>query len=343
MPRLAALRTSAPRLFKPASRSLTTHADPALAELWSTTVPRVRYLRPALFAVGGSLAAFGLGVAVYDRNQVLRQGGTSSFEDMWRRQRAQAAAAKRAAVHRIAEWSAVPFEVKKACTMVVNRWYNLYDGQKVAAGLIAVNAAVFLAWQIPRVGVQRFMYKWFTHHPLSGRSVTLLLSTYSHQTALHFGMNMLGVWTVGSLLHQGLGSTEEFLAFYTAGGLMASLASHTVALRTIAHAMLLPSLGASGALLACLGAVAVMHPDLGVSLIFLPGVDLPLKYAFPGLVGLDLAGVVRGWQTFDHVAHLGGSVFGLAYVAGLREVLWYGAMENYIRVKHGLAVRSGRP
>jgi membrane associated rhomboid family serine protease len=63
---------------------------------------------------------------------------------------------------------------------------------------------------------------------------------------------------------------------------------------------------------------------------------------FPALVGLDLLGVFRGWRTFDHLAHLGGSFFGLAYLTFLREIMWYGTLERYIQIKHGLAVKSSR-
>ncbi|ORZ40505.1 hypothetical protein BCR44DRAFT_124050 [Catenaria anguillulae PL171] len=295
-----------------------------------------------MFLLGTTLTSFGVAVAIYDYNQVRSVGIASSIRDLWQRRIAQTQNRKLELVRSIADWPAwVPIDVRKAATMVVNRWYNLHEGQRTAVALMALNGLVFAAWQLRTARVQNFMYRWFTHHPLSGRSVTLLTSMFSHQTALHFGLNMFGLWAFGTLLHHGLGSREEFLAFYLSAGVASGWASHMLTLRTIAHAAILPSLGASGALFACLGAVAIQRPDLHVGLVFVPGVDLPLKHAFPMMVGLDLLGVIRGWQMFDHLSHLGGSLYGLLYVAGAREVLWYGMMENYIRIKHGLAVKTG--
>lgn len=38
--------------------------------------------------------------------------------------------------------------------------------------------------------------------------------------------------------------------------------------------------------------------------------------AVGGLILLDSMGLVLGWRLFDHAAHLGGSLFGLAYAYG---------------------------
>jgi hypothetical protein len=58
-------------------------------------------------------------------------------------------------------------------------WLNTSDGERVALGLVGVNMVVFLAWQIPLPTVRIFMVKLFIHNPLSGRSYTLLTSTFS--------------------------------------------------------------------------------------------------------------------------------------------------------------------
>lgn len=62
-------------------------------------------------------------------------------------------------------------------------WLNTSDGERVALGLVAVNTVVFLAWQIPLPAVRFYMTKHFMHHPLSGRSYTLLTSTFSHMVS----------------------------------------------------------------------------------------------------------------------------------------------------------------
>lgn len=55
-----------------------------------------------------------------------------------------------------------------------NRWLNSSDGEWVSMGLVAVNAVIFLAWQIRLPAVRLFMYEHVTHHPLSGRTYTVL-------------------------------------------------------------------------------------------------------------------------------------------------------------------------
>ncbi|KAJ3371518.1 hypothetical protein GGF31_003127 [Allomyces arbusculus] len=309
---------------------------------------RVRYLRPTLFAVGGSFAAFLLGVYFYDQQQYAAVSGAGgrrilTLREVLMRRRQDAEEARAAILRHVARWpESIPLEAKKAVAMVVNKWFALHDSQKTMAGLIAINTAVFLLWQLPHPAVQRFMYQWFTHNPLSGKSITLLTSMFSHQTALHLGLNMFGLWSFGSFVHHTFGGREEFLAFYIAAGLLSGLGSHLLTLRTMQHAHVLPSLGASGALFACLGVTTVQAPDVNVGLAFFPGISTPIKYVFPGLVALDLVGVVRNWRLFDHFAHLSGSMFGFAYMTFGREILWYNTLEKYIELKHGLAVKTGR-
>jgi rhomboid-like protein len=121
------------------------------------------------------------------------------------------------------------------------------------------------------------MSRWFTHHPQSGKSITLLTSTFSHQGFLHLAFNMFGLWTFGSLVHDSLGSREEFLAFYTSAGVISAFASHALSLRTMLPSAIVASLGASGALFACLGAVTIMHPHIQVGILFIPGISFELQ------------------------------------------------------------------
>jgi rhomboid-like protein len=64
-----------------------------------------------------------------------------------------------------------------------DHWLNSSDGERAAMGVVAINTIVFLAWQIPLPAVRFFMVKHFMHHPLSGRSYTLLTSVFSHMVS----------------------------------------------------------------------------------------------------------------------------------------------------------------
>ncbi|KAL5531686.1 hypothetical protein ACEPAG_4563 [Sanghuangporus baumii] len=73
---------------------------------------------------------------------------------------------------------------------------------------------------------------------------------------------------------------------------------------------ILPSLGASGAIYATVTMTALAYPDAQVFLLF-PPIPLPITWGVGGLVLMDVIGVIRGWRTFDHWAHLSGAAFGV--------------------------------
>jgi rhomboid-like protein len=125
-------------------------------------------------------------------------------------------------------------------------------------------------------------------------------------------MNMLAFHSFGTAVAAALGPAQ-FLALYLTGGVVSSLGSTAL---SIARRRTVPSLGASGAILTLAATFAFLHPDASFSLIFLPWVAIPAKAAVAGIVALDLFGLVRGWQFFDHTAHLGGMAVGLWYVEG---------------------------
>ncbi len=56
------------------------------------------------------------------------------------------------------------------------------------------------------------------------------------------------------------------------------------------------SLGASGAVYACLTVTALAFPDTEVALLFFPAFLIPTAWGVGGLVTLDIIGVLRGWK-----------------------------------------------
>ncbi|WAR53047.1 hypothetical protein PtB15_2B476 [Puccinia triticina] len=185
--------------------------------------------------------------------------------------------------------------------------------------------------------------KIFPHHILT--CYTLITSTFSHSSALHFGFNMMALYSIGSTAHDFLTHrlrasreidpvqipestpTYHFLAFYLFAGLAASFGSHAYSLLIRAPRLLkwrqglansstpptpiLPSLGASGAIYGCLTMTALAFPEAHVSLIFLPWVPLKIGNAVFGAMLFDFIGVIRNWRYFDHMAHLCGGFAGI--------------------------------
>lgn len=195
-------------------------------------------------------------------------------------------------------------------------WQGLNEGRKVAAGIIALNVGVFLCWRIP--GAQRFMAKWFAADPTARSPLPLLLSCFSHTELWHIGANMFVLWSFSPLINSILGP-EQFVGFYLTGGAVASLTSHFYKLATATMTM---SLGASGALLAVLGACCIEKPEARIAIIFLPFFTFSAKTALIGIIGFDLCGLIFRLNFFDHAAHLGGTLFGVLYIRQLKELTW---------------------
>ncbi|XP_065056569.1 presenilin-associated rhomboid-like protein, mitochondrial [Rhopilema esculentum] len=201
--------------------------------------------------------------------------------------------------------------------IAINKWWNgLNEGQKLVSGIIALNACVFICWQIP--AFRHFMTKWFTASAFNGKTLPMFLSTFSHAELWHLGCNMLVLWSFASPIQDMLGP-EQFLAFYLTGGVFAALCSHTLKIITKSP---VASLGASGALLAVLGAVCIEKPDARLAILFLPFFSFSAKTALMSIIAVDVAGLVFRWKLFDHGAHLGGTLFGIWYVKYGHQLIW---------------------
>ncbi|KAI8324149.1 rhomboid-domain-containing protein [Martensiomyces pterosporus] len=202
----------------------------------------------------------------------------------------------------------VPFELKRTAVAFSDKWYRLSRGERCVYTIAGLNAAVFGLWQIPRL--LPLMARTFLHDPRTGLSYTMLTSSFSHREVWHFLFNSIALVSFGTAVADAMGA-EQFTAFYLSAGVASSLVSHVLA--PLRPALILPSLGASGAVYAVVGATMMMYPNAKIALIFLPFIPVTISQAFPALMAYDLAGAVLGWQSFNHLAHLGGGLFGIAY------------------------------
>ncbi|KAL1919926.1 uncharacterized protein VTP21DRAFT_1858 [Calcarisporiella thermophila] len=272
--------------------------------------------KPILFTVGVATVAFGTAALWHEHHRLSIYKRLRSWTRPWEptvadavRYRAQLARETlRHQLTKLKSWG-VPDAVQSAWLSIGEKWISMRERDQTLAVLIAINTLVFAAWQVPRL--QPFMQRWFTHHPSSNRLVTMLTSAFSHREMWHFAVNMMALWSFGGVVHDFLGR-EQFLAFYLTGATTSSLVSHLVS-QSGRRQLVLPSLGASGALFGCLSACAVQHPEASVYIIFLPFIPIKIGVALPCLMALDVVGLLRGWQLFDHVAHLAGASFGIAY------------------------------
>ena len=127
--------------------------------------------------------------------------------------------------------------------------------------LIAVNALVFV-WMalMPESALNTFVNKYamvpshFADGVSLGDILTIFTSMFMHAGLAHIGGNMLYLWIFGDNVEDRLGH-GRYLAFYLIGGVAADL-THLFT----NWGSDLPTVGASGAIAAVLGAYIVFYP-----------------------------------------------------------------------------------
>ena len=158
------------------------------------------------------------------------------------------------------------------------------------------------------------------------RPWTLLTSMFMHADIMHLLGNMLYLWVFGDNIEDALGHTK-YLIFYLLGGLAASfthIASLFVALPSLARdvGFGIPSVGASGAISAVLGAYMLLYPKARVrTLVFyflIQIITVPALYYlgfwffYQLLMGFFSITLLSSGVAFW--AHIGGFAAGLAAV-----------------------------
>jgi membrane associated rhomboid family serine protease len=152
--------------------------------------------------------------------------------------------------------------------------------------------------------------------------LTLFTSMFMHGGIAHIAGNMLFLWIFGDNIEDRLGHVR-YVIFYLLCGLIASL-SHVFATAAFASdpsALLVPSLGASGAISGVLGGYILLHPSRRVTVIlfrFLTDVPawvaIGIWFAFQLVSGLGMLGGGSQQGGVAYAAHIGGFVAGLGLI-----------------------------
>jgi membrane associated rhomboid family serine protease len=173
-------------------------------------------------------------------------------------------------------------------------------------------------------------------HPVTGQEVlipglghtpgsvylTLFTSMFMHGGIAHIAGNMLFLWIFGDNIEDRLGHVR-YIIFYLVCGLIASLAHvfTTAALAGQQESMLVPSLGASGAISGVLGGYILLHPSRRVTVIlfrFLTQVPayvaIGLWFVFQLISGLGMLGGGSQQGGVAYAAHIGGFIAGLVLI-----------------------------
>lgn len=152
--------------------------------------------------------------------------------------------------------------------------------------------------------------------------LTLIFSMFMHGGLAHIGGNMLFLWIFGDNVEDRMGHLK-YLIFYLVTGVLASLAHviTTVMFATDQASLLIPSLGASGAISGVLGGYILLYPKRRVTVIlfrFLTDVPayvaIGIWFAFQLISGLGILGGGSQQGGVAYAAHVGGFVAGLALI-----------------------------
>src|SRR3954447_11935659 len=148
--------------------------------------------------------------------------------------------------------------------------------------------------------------------------LTILFAMFMHGSLLHIAGNMLFLWIFGNNIEDSMGRVR-FTIFYLLGGIAATYAQSWVHPNDI-----VPTLGASGAIAAVLGAYAVLYPRARVLtllfiIIFFTVVELPALFVLGAWFLLQLLdgatlNAASGGGGVAYFAHIGGFLFGLATI-----------------------------
>src|SRR6266850_4650711 len=152
--------------------------------------------------------------------------------------------------------------------------------------------------------------------------LTLITSMFMHGGLAHIFGNMLFLWIFGDNIEDRMGHVK-YLIFYLICGILASLAHvfTSIMFSTNPSSLLIPSLGASGAISGVLGAYIVLHPHRRVTvLLFRFFTDVPayvaigIWFAFQLVSGLGVFGGGSQQGGVAYAAHVGGFVAGIVLV-----------------------------
>jgi membrane associated rhomboid family serine protease len=153
--------------------------------------------------------------------------------------------------------------------------------------------------------------------------ITLLTSIFMHGGIAHLLGNMLFLWIFGDNIEDELGHAR-YLAFYVVCGLAASMA-HVMTTVIFSGAgseqMLIPSLGASGAISGVLGGYIMLHPHRRVTVLLFRMLTQVPAYVAIGMWFLfqiiSSLGALGGGSEVGGVAygaHIGGFIAGLILI-----------------------------
>jgi len=169
--------------------------------------------------------------------------------------------------------------------------------QSVGLAGLATDAFILTTWHVT------YVWTWFT-------------SIFAHGGFFHIFFNSIVLYFFGPVVEQRIGS-KRFTVLFLVSGAVAGLAQIGVSLFVGAPAAVI---GASGAIMAILGVLTVLNPNLRVYLYFI--IPMPLWVLTAGFAVLSVFFISAGGPGAGGIAqfaHLSGLAIGLGYGLVLKQ------------------------
>ncbi len=150
-----------------------------------------------------------------------------------------------------------------------------------------------------------------------GQVWTWVTAVFAHGGLEHIAVNSIALYFFGPLVERRVGS-RNFAALFLGAGVVAGLAHVLFSLFVIGGGS--GVVGASGAVLAIMGVLTILNPDLRVLLFFV--VPMPLWVLTLGFAVISIlvsVGAGPGAGGVAHFAHLVGLLIGLVYGQRLKQ------------------------
>jgi len=225
---------------------------------FAESVGRPLVLRPLLFALGVSGVTYYACVKLTNRDTEYWRGKLSAANPNWHwlgglPSAVSSAEMRKARVYTFVEEVKKQLEDLKRATVgfpntlryaivhsyaqVLQFWVNTREGAQLCWKIAALNTFVWCAWQVPKF--EPFMARYFLHNPLSGLSIGLLTSVFSHKSLVHLAFNMIALSSFGSTAFLWMEKAQSesvshmqestaqyhFLAYFISAGMFSSLVS----------------------------------------------------------------------------------------------------------------------
>lgn len=186
----------------------------------------------------------------------------------------------------------------------------------VTLALVAANGAAF-AWEVLGPGVEvairrggAIPYEILTFHDVEWRALvppplTVLTSMFLHGSVPHLAVNLLTLWVFGNAVEGALGRLR-FAGAYLVSGVVAALAQALAA--AVSGDVLVPMVGASGAVAGVLAAFLVLFPRARI-------LHVPASLLIGAWFGAQVLAIAFGGDPgVAFAAHVGGFVAGYLLV-----------------------------